>query len=91
MSRVVANAPIFTANEVVTVNVTGFTYLKDYAVICGTAKDKPVKVIIGDKKSFGMQDMFMLKDSNGIKASYKGIKNVNGVDYDKFSLMEILF
>jgi hypothetical protein len=89
-SSSVANAT-FTVGSSYSIAVTGFTYIKDYAVIKGSCNSVSVSVIIGDKKSFPMSDMFMLKDSGGIKAIFKGIKNINGVDYRQFQLEEILF
>ena len=73
------------------VNVTGFTYVKDYALIKGTIGGEPVSVIIGDKQTFGMRDMFELKHAGGIKALYSKDKEVNGVTYRQFSLREIQF
>ncbi len=85
-----ANAA-FVVDSSYTINVTGFTYARDWAIIKGTCNGKSVSVIIGDKLSFGMQDMFMLKQSAGIKATYKGEKDSNGVMYSRFQLEEILF
>ena len=75
------------------INVTGFTYIKEFAMIKGkvTETGDSVRVIIGDKMSFGMQDMFQLKQSNGIVAKYAKDKIVNGVSYKQFQLEEILF
>lgn len=75
------------------VSVTGFTYVKDWAMIKGKVVEtgESVGVIIGDKMSFGMQDMFQLKNSEGIVAKYAKDKIVNGVSYKQFSLVEILF
>ena len=76
-----------------TIQVSGFTYVKEYAMIKGkiTQNGQSVGVIIGDKMSFGMQDMFQLKQSNGIVAKYIKDKVVNGVTYQQFGLVEILF
>jgi hypothetical protein len=73
--------------------VSGFTYIKEFAMIKGKVSETgdSVGVIIGDKMSFGMQDMFQLKQSNGIVAKYAKDKIVNGVSYKQFQLEEILF
>lgn len=73
------------------VSITGFTYIKDWAAVKGTVNGTNVTVIIGDKLSFGMRDMFELKHSGGIKAKYTKDKEVNGVVYQQFQLEEILF
>ena len=88
----VANAPL-TIGTSYTINVTGFTYIKDWAMIKGkeTTTGEAIGVIIGDKMSFGMRDMFELKNSNGIIAKYTKDKVVNGVSYKQFQLEEILF
>ena len=82
-----------TIGDVVTASVTGFTYVKDYAMIKGviSGSNEPISVIIGDKQNFGMRDMFELKNSNGIRAKYQKDKVVNGTTYQQFSLQEILF
>ena len=87
-----ANAAL-TLNETYTVKITGFTYIKEYALIKGVEEStgEHISVIIGDKMSFGMSEMFMLKQSNGIKATYKKDKVANGVTYKQFQLDEILF
>lgn len=74
------------------INVTGFTYIKDWALIKGKeiTTGESVGVIIGDKQSFGMRDMFTLKESNGITAKYTKDKIINGVTYKQFQLEEIL-
>lgn len=92
-----ANAAITESSNVLTVgkeynvNVTGFTYVKDYALIKGTIGSESVSVIIGDKQTFGIRDMFELKNAGGIRALYNKDKEVNGVTYRQFSLREILF
>lgn len=75
------------------INVTGFTYIKDWAMIKGKeiSTGQSVGIIIGDKMSFGMSDMFQLKQSAGIMAKYSKDKVVNGVTYQQFQLDEILF
>ena len=75
------------------IKVTGFTYIKDWAAIKGKeiTSGEPVTVIIGDKMSFGMRDMFELKQSAGIEACYTKDKIVNGTSYAQFSLEQILF
>lgn len=75
------------------INITGFNYIGEYALIKGTEQStgEPVSVIIGDKLNFGMRDMFELKNSNGIRARYKGEKVVKAVTYKQFQLEEILF
>lgn len=76
-----------------TIGITGFTYIKDWALIRGIEETtgEKVGVIIGDKMSFGMTEMFQLKQSEGIKATYKKDKVVNGKTYRQFQLEEILF
>lgn len=89
-----ANAATIPALEVgksYNVNVTGFTYIKDWAAVRGTIGNENVTVIIGDKLSFGMADMFQLKHAGGIRAKYSKDKEVNGVSYRQFQLEEILF
>ncbi len=75
------------------INVTGFNYIKDYAIIKGTVADnnESVSVIIGDKQSFGMRDMFELKNADHIKAKYRKDRVVNNVTYKSFQLEEIAF
>lgn len=89
-STPVANAPLVIGTSY-NVSITGFTYIKDWAAIKGTINGTPVTVIIGDKMSFGMRDMFELKQAGGLKAKYTKDKDVNGVSYQQFSLEEILF
>lgn len=89
-----ANAATIPALEVgksYNVNVTGFTYIKEWAAVRGTIGNENVTVIIGDKLSFGMADMFQLKHAGGIRARYTKDKEVNGVSYRQFQLEEILF
>lgn len=87
----IANA--LTVGTSYTISITGFTYVKEFAMIKGKVSETgdSVGVIIGDKMSFGMQDMFQLKQSNGIVAKYTKDKIVNGVTYKQFQLEEILF
>lgn len=91
-TNTVANAPL-TIGTSYTISITGFTYIKEYALIKGkvTENGESVGVIIGDKISFGMSDMFQLKQSNGIVAKYTKDKVVNGATYKQFQLEEILF
>lgn len=86
------NSSLVIGNSYV-ISVTGFTYVKEFAMIKGKVSETgdSVGVIIGDKMSFGMQDMFQLKQSNGIVAKYAKDKIVNGTTYKQFSLEEILF
>lgn len=88
-----ANAVTLEIGKSYLINITGFTYIKEFALIKGTetSTGEQVSVIIGDKLSFGMRDMFELKNSNGIKAKYAKDKPVNGVMYKQFQLEEILF
>lgn len=76
-----------------TMSITGFTYIKEYALIKGkeSTTGEVMSVIIGDKLSFGMRDMFELKNSNGIRAIYRKDTVSNGVTYKQFQLEEILF
>lgn len=76
-----------------TISVTGFTYIKEWAAIKGkeVSTGEAVTVILGDKLSFGMRDMFELKNSNGIIAKYSKDKVINGTTYKQFQLEEILF
>ncbi len=80
-------------NTEYTISITGFTYIKEFALIKGKVSEngESVGVIIGDKMSFGMADMFQLKQSNGIIAKYTKDKIVNGTTYKQFQLVEILF
>ena len=89
----VANATTIEIGQSCTIAITGFTYIKDWAIIKGTEEttNEKVSVIIGDKMSFGMQDMLMLKQSEGIRATYKKDKVVSGKTYKQFQLEEILF
>lgn len=84
-----ANA--FKENEIYTVSITGFTYIRDWAMVRGTINGQSVGIIIGDKMTFGMRDMFELKQSEGLRASFKKMKTVNGKEYPQFQLQEILF
>lgn len=97
MSKVetpVANAPIeLELGKSYLVNVTGFTYIKDWAAIKGKVSETGdnITVILGDKLSFGMRDMFELKQAGGITAKYTKDKIVNGTSYKQFQLEEIHF
>jgi hypothetical protein len=73
-----------------TLSVTGFTYVRDYALIKGTIGIHKVGVIIGDKQNFGMRDMFALKEATGVSCVYTKDKEVNGVVYQQFRLNEIM-
>lgn len=88
-----SKANALTIGEEYIIQVTGFTYVKDWAMIKGkeVSTGTSVGVILGDKLTFGMRDMFTLKESEGIKARYTKDKVVNGVTYKQFSLTEILF
>lgn len=88
-----ANAVIdqLTIGNEYTVNVTGFTYIKDYAMIKGTIGKHPVGVIIGEKQNFGIREMMELKHAGGIKATYRKDKVVNDKTYKQFQLEEIMF
>lgn len=79
--------------ESYTMSITGFTYVKEYALIKGkeSTTGESMSVIIGDKLSFGMRDMFELKNSNGIRAIYRKDTVSNGITYKQFQLEEILF
>lgn len=87
-----ANAGLVIDQQYV-IAITGFTYIRDYALIRGkeSSSGEAVSVIIGDKQNFSMSDMFQLKQSNGIRATYKRDKVANGVTYKQFQLDEILF
>ena len=87
-----ANAAL-NLNQVYDVQVSGFTYIKEWAAVRGKILEtgETVTVIIGEKLSFGMRDMFELKQSNGVRAKYTKDKIVNGVTYKQFQLEEILF
>ena len=74
-----------------TVNVLGFTYIKDYAFITIKVDDKPEKVIIGLKSEFPMRDMFALKDADSITLVEKEPKTSNNVTYRRFKLESINF
>lgn len=88
-----SKTPVLTIGTSYNVSVTGFTYIKEWAAIKGKIVETgdDVTVIIGDKLSFGMRDMFELKQSNGIVAKYSKDKIVNGVTYKQFQLEQILF
>lgn len=88
-----ANAVSLKIGESYTMSITGFTYIKEYALIKGkeSTTGEAMSVIIGDKLSFGMRDMFELKNSNGIRAIYRKDTVSNGVTYKQFQLEEILF
>lgn len=86
-----ANAGSLIVNQSYRVKISGFTYIKDWALIKGSIGGLPVGVIIGEKMSFPMKDMFMLKDAGGVTATFKRTKTINGVDYLQFQLEEILF
>jgi hypothetical protein len=97
-SENVADATTVTVSDLVigkdyNINVTGFTYIKDWAMIRGKLVEtgEPVGVIIGDKMSFGMRDMFTMRKAGGVIATYSKDKIVNGQTYKQFSLREILY
>lgn len=92
-SSTATNVASLTIGNSYTMSITGFTYIKEYALIKGkeSTTGESMSVIIGDKLSFGMRDMFELKNSNGIRAIYKGDKVANGTSYKQFQLEEILF
>ncbi len=79
-----ANAPKFVEGSCYAMNPTGFRYVKDFAIICGTCKGVAMQAIIGDKQSFGIRDMFQLKECTSLEVTYKGTKEVNGVVYARF-------
>lgn len=87
-----ANAELIIGNSYL-MSITGFTYIKEYALVKGkeSSTGEAIGVIIGDKLNFGMRDMFELKQSNGIRATYTKDKVVNGQTYKQFQLEEILF
>jgi len=91
-TTVPANAGLVINTEY-NVNVTGFTYIKEWAAIRGKIVEtgEACTVIIGDKLSFGMRDMFELKQADHIVAKYSKDKTVNGTTYKQFSLVEICF
>lgn len=97
MEAAVAAAVANAANAALTVDteysmtVSGFTYIRDFAVIRGRVNGNNESCIIGDKLSFPMSDMFMLRQAGNIKVMYKGEKVVNGKTYNQFWLMEIGF
>ncbi len=88
-----ANAATLSIGQEYVIQVTGFTYVKDWAMIRGkeVSTGTSVGVILGDKLTFGMRDMFTLKESEGVRARYTKDKIVNGVTYQQFQLVEILF
>jgi len=88
-----SNEAKFTKDQEYVIRITGFTYVKEWALIKGTEEStgEKIGVIIGDKMSFGMRDMFELKNSEGIKAGFSGEKIINGKTYNQFYLTEILF
>jgi hypothetical protein len=90
LTRVPANAGL-TIGQIYNINVTGFTFIQDYSVIKGkiTENDEAVSVIIGDKMSFGISEMFKLKEASGIEAKYIKDSVVKGVTYKRFLLEQI--
>lgn len=86
-----ATVPALEVGKSYNVSITGFTYIKDWAAVRGNIGSENVTVIIGDKLSFGMQDMFQLKHAGGIRAKYSKDKEINGTIYRQFQLEEILF
>jgi hypothetical protein len=93
MANATTSTNVLTLGATYPIQITGFTYVKEYALVKGkeVTTGTDVSVIIGDKMSFGMRDMFELKNSNGIKATYTKDKIINGVTYQQFRLDEILF
>lgn len=98
MEAIIENAANAANNDLIinqsyNINVTGFTYIKDYAVIKGkeASSGEQISVIIGDKQNFGMSEMFQLKAASGIRAKYRQDKTTNGTTYKQFQLEEILF
>jgi len=83
----VANA----TSKTFTKAVKGFTYIKDYAVITVDLDNSTQRIIIGDKLSFPMADMFMLKQAESITFTEREPKTVNNVEYRRFSLDSINF
>jgi hypothetical protein len=90
LTNVPANAGL-TIGQIYNINVTGFTFIQDYSVIKGkiTENDEAVSVIIGDKMSFGISEMFKLKEASGIEAKYTKDTVVKGVTYKRFQLEQI--
>lgn len=84
---------VFVEQASYVISITGFNYIREWALVKGIEEQSGEKVgiIIGDKLSFNMTDMFQLKQSNGIKAQYVKEKVVNGKSYHQFQLEEILF
>lgn len=91
-SSTATNVATFVKDTIYDIKITGFTYMGDWAVIKGKERssDTSVSVIIGDKLSFGMRDMFELKHAKGIRAKFREIKTIKGVDYPSFRLEEII-
>ena len=80
----------FETNKQYNFSVKGFTYLKDWAFIVFAADAANYKVIIGSKQQFPMSELMMLK-GNSVEVTYRGVKNINGIDYSQFSLDCIAF
>jgi len=72
---------------------TGFTYVRDFAVIRGKLQEtgESVGIIIGEKALFPMSEMFQMKQANNVVARYKKDVVVNGVVYKNFQLVELSF
>lgn len=68
---------------------TGFRYIKDYVLICGTVKGTKVTAIFGDKSQFGIRDMLAIKEVPSVVVTYKGVKEVNGIEYQRFQVGEL--
>jgi len=92
LTNVPANAGL-TIGHIYEIKVTGFTYTQDYAIIKGRIlkNDEPVQVIIGDRMTFDMRNLFQLKEASGIEAKYTKDTEVKGVVYKRFQLEQILF
>lgn len=71
--------------------IKGFRYTNDYAMVVITINDANASCILGTKSEFPIKDMMELKACGSVDVKYKGVKNVNGVDYPKFGIESINF
>lgn len=63
----------------------GFRYNNSFAFLVIEVEGKNESVILGTKSEFPISEMMALK-GNSIELTYKGTKNVNGVDYTQLRL-----
>jgi len=81
-----ANAASFELNKEYSFSVKGFTYIKEWAFLVIDTFLGNQRIIIGSKSDFPMTEMFAMKQAASVAVTYKGVKNINGVDYHQFRL-----